>query len=58
MYYLKWDAPISAGLVVKAMILNGLGFTHSPLYLFSQFFEPVFRTSPEKIKIDSKMATE
>jgi hypothetical protein len=32
-------AEISAGLVVKAMILNGLGFTHSPLYLFSQFFE-------------------
>ena len=21
------------------MILNGLGFIHSPLYLFSQFFE-------------------
>jgi transposase len=32
-------AKISAGLVVKAMILNGLGFIHSPLYLFSQFFE-------------------
>ncbi|UXE64542.1 MAG: DUF4277 domain-containing protein [Woronichinia naegeliana WA131] len=32
-------AKISAGLVFKAMILNGLGFIHSPLYLFSQFFE-------------------
>jgi len=30
---------ISAGLVVKAMILNGLGFINSPLYLFSKFFE-------------------
>ena len=29
---------ISAGLVVKAMILNGLGFVSSPLYLFEQFF--------------------
>ena len=28
-------AKISAGLVVKAMILNGLGFINSPLYLFS-----------------------
>ena len=26
-------AKISAGLVVKAMILNGLGFINSPLYL-------------------------
>lgn len=32
-------AKISAGLVVKAMILNGLGFINSPLYLFSRFFE-------------------
>lgn len=30
---------ISAGLVVKAMLLNGLGFINSPLYLFSEFFE-------------------
>jgi transposase len=30
---------ISAGLMVKAMILNGLGFINSPLYLFSEFFE-------------------
>ena len=30
---------ISAGKVVKAMILNGLGFVSSPLYLFSRFFE-------------------
>jgi transposase len=27
---------ISAGLVVKAMLLNGLGFINSPLYLFSK----------------------
>lgn len=30
---------ISAGLIVKAMILNGLGFVSSPLYLFGQFFQ-------------------
>ncbi|MGB3642173.1 MAG: IS1634 family transposase [Rivularia sp. (in: cyanobacteria)] len=30
---------ISSGQVVKAMILNGLGFVSSPLYLFSEFFQ-------------------
>lgn len=30
---------ISAGQVVKAMILNALGFVSAPLYLFSEFFE-------------------
>ncbi|MGB6296039.1 MAG: IS1634 family transposase [Rivularia sp. (in: cyanobacteria)] len=30
---------ISAGQVVKAMILNGLGFVSSPLYMFSEFFK-------------------
>ena len=30
---------ISAGQVLKAMILNCLGFVSAPLYLFSQFFE-------------------
>jgi len=30
---------ISAGQVVKALILNCLGFLSAPLYLFSQFFE-------------------
>ena len=29
---------ISAGIAVKAMILNGLGFASAPLYLFKQFF--------------------
>lgn len=29
---------ISTGKVVKAMILNGLGFVSAPLYLFSEFF--------------------
>lgn len=29
---------ISSGVVVKAMILNGLGMVSSPLYLFEQFF--------------------
>jgi transposase len=30
---------ISPGHVVKAMILNGLGFVSSPLYMFPKFFE-------------------
>lgn len=30
---------VSAGHVVKTMILNGLGFVSAPLYLFSKFFE-------------------
>lgn len=30
---------ISAGVAVKAMILNGLGFVSAPLYLFERFFE-------------------
>jgi transposase len=29
---------VSAGVVVKAMILNGLGMVSAPLYLFGQFF--------------------
>ncbi len=29
---------ISAGQVVKAMIINGLGFVSAPLYLFEKFF--------------------
>ena len=30
---------VSPGLVVKAMIINGLGMISAPLYLFSKFFE-------------------
>jgi transposase len=30
---------ITAGTVVKAILLNGLGFVSRPLYLFNQFFE-------------------
>lgn len=33
------QAVVSLGQVLKAMILNGLGFLSAPLYLFSQFFE-------------------
>jgi len=29
---------VSSGLVVKAMIINGLGVVSAPLYLFSKFF--------------------
>ncbi|MEO1622369.1 MAG: DUF4277 domain-containing protein, partial [Cyanobacteria bacterium J06632_3] len=30
---------VSAGQVVKALVLNALGFISAPLYLFSEFFE-------------------
>ena len=30
---------VSAGVVVKAILLNGLGFVSRPLYLFPQFFQ-------------------
>ena len=30
---------ITAGQVIKALILNGLGMVSGSLYLFSQFFE-------------------
>ena len=30
---------VSPGQVVKAMIINGLGWVSAPLYLFSKFFE-------------------
>jgi transposase len=30
---------VSPGIIVKAIIINGLGFISRPLYLFSQFFE-------------------
>src|SRR5215216_1208781 len=33
------DELITSGQVVKAMILNGLGFVSAPMYLFSRFFE-------------------
>lgn len=32
---------ISPGQVVKAMIINGLGFVSAPLYLFEKFFEGI-----------------
>lgn len=32
---------VSSGHVVKAMILNGLGFVSKPLYMFPQFFETI-----------------
>ncbi len=32
---------ISAGVVVKAMLLNGLGFVSAPLYMFEQFFRGI-----------------
>jgi transposase len=30
---------VNIGVIVKAMILNGLGFVSAPLYLFGQFFQ-------------------
>lgn len=33
------DEKVSPGHVVKAMILNGMGFVSSPLYMFPKFFK-------------------
>lgn len=33
------DELVTSGQVLKAMILNGLGFLSAPMYLFSRFFE-------------------
>nr|WP_271255255.1 DUF4277 domain-containing protein [Pseudanabaena sp. Chao 1811] len=30
---------VSAGVMVKAMLLNGLGFVSAPLYMFSKIFK-------------------
>jgi Domain of unknown function (DUF4277) len=30
---------VSTGAIIKAMILNALGFVSAPLYLFGQFFQ-------------------
>ena len=30
---------VNSGIIIKAIILNGLGFVARPLYLFPQFFE-------------------
>ncbi len=32
---------VTAGQVVKAMIINGLGFVSRPLYMFPKFFESI-----------------
>ncbi|MDF5721503.1 MAG: IS1634 family transposase [Rhizonema sp. PD37] len=45
---------VNAGEVVKAIILNGLGFVSKPLYLFSQFFQDkaIEHLLGEEIKAD------
>lgn len=45
---------ISSGQIVKAVILNGLGFVSKPLYLFPQFFQdkPVEHLLGEGIKAE------
>ena len=35
------DEKVNAGQVVKAMIINGLGFVSKPLYLFPEYFETI-----------------
>jgi transposase len=32
---------VSAGIIVKAMLLNGLGFVSAPLYMFGKFFDGI-----------------
>ena len=45
---------ISAGQVVKAMFINGLGFISAPLYLFQKFFEGI---ATEHLQFRSKGIT-
>ena len=35
------DEKVNAGQVVKAMIINGLGFVSKPLYMFPKYFETI-----------------
>lgn len=35
------DEKVSAGQVVKAMIINGLGFVSKPLYMFPEYFKTI-----------------
>ena len=35
------DEKVNAGKVVKAMIINGLGFVSKPLYMFPKYFETI-----------------
>uniref|UniRef100_UPI0026802BE2 DUF4277 domain-containing protein n=1 Tax=Brunnivagina elsteri TaxID=1247191 RepID=UPI0026802BE2 len=35
------EEKVSSGNVVKAMILNGLGFVSKPLYMFPKYFESI-----------------
>ena len=35
------DEKVNAGQVVKAMIINGLGFVSQPLYMFPEYFETI-----------------
>ncbi len=32
---------VSAGLIVKAMLINGLGFVSAPLYMFEKFYQGI-----------------
>ena len=35
------DEKVNVGQVVKAMIINGLGFVSKPLYMFPKYFETI-----------------
>ncbi|BAZ91035.1 transposase [Raphidiopsis curvata NIES-932] len=44
------DEKVNAGQVVKAMIINGLGFVSKPLYMFPEYFETI-ACEPEVLNI-------
>ena len=48
---------VSAGTIVKAIILNGLGYMSKPLYLFPEFFrdKPVEKLLGKGIKAEEIM---
>ena len=53
---IKTRENLTSGQVVKAMILNGLGFLSAPLYLFGEFFvgKPTTFNRRRSISITSK----
>jgi hypothetical protein len=48
---------IAAGILVKAILINGLEFVSRPLYLFSQFFEDLGCSLPYPFPLDLQTLT-
>ena len=51
----KVPEKITAGQVVKGMLLNGLGLVSSPLYLFNKFFTRIGRRTFNRKRSQSRV---